>query len=141
MTGFEPTVELGNAVLASQPFNGQVGAKVTELAPGVATLEIEIGDRHRQQFGMVHGGVLAYAADNALTFAAGSVLGPNVLTAGFTINYLRAAREGVLRAQAVVAHANGRQAVCTAELHVVDAAGEAVLCAVAQGTALATRKS
>ena len=138
MTDFRPTVDLGNAVLAAQPFNGQVGARCTVLDPGAATLEIEIGDLHRQQYGVVHGGVLAYAADNALTFAGGSVLGPSVITAGFTINYLRAARDGVLRAEAVVVHATARQAVCTAELRVVDPDGGSVLCAVAQGTVVAT---
>jgi uncharacterized protein (TIGR00369 family) len=89
----------------------------------------------------VHGGVLAYAADNVLTFAGGSVLGPSVVTAGFTINYLRAARDGVLRAEAAVVHANSRQAVCTAELHVIGPDGESVLCAVAQGTIVATAVS
>jgi uncharacterized protein (TIGR00369 family) len=139
VTDFVPTVELGNAVLAAQPFNGQVGARVTALARGTAVLEIPIGERHRQQYGVVHGGVLAYAADNALTFAGGSVLGPSVLTAGFTISYLRAARDGVLRARAVVVHSNARQAVCTAELYVVDPGGGETLCAVAQGTVVATR--
>ena len=138
MTDFRPTVDLANAVLAAQPFNGQVGARCTTFDRGAATLEIEIADRHRQQFGMVHGGVLAYAADNVLTFAGGSVLGPSVVTAGFTINYLRAARDGVLRAEAVVVHANSRQAVCTAELRVVAPDGGSVLCAVAQGTIVAT---
>ncbi|HYQ67656.1 PaaI family thioesterase [Actinophytocola sp.] len=139
MTDFRPTVELGNAVLAAQPFNGQVGARCTVLERGAATLEIDIRDLHRQQYGVVHGGVLAYAADNVLTFAGGSVLGPDVITAGFTISYLRAARDGVLRAEAVVVHAGSRQAVCTAELRVLGPDGGSVLCAVAQGTIVATR--
>lgn len=138
---FELTADSGNTVLDAQPFNGQVGARCTELSPGVAVLEIEIGDHHRQQFGMVHGGVLAYLADNALTFAGGSVLGPSVVTGGLTINYLRAARDGVLRARAIVVHANGKQAVCTAEIHAVDAGRRETLCAVAQGTIVATRAS
>ena len=37
-------------------------------------------------------GVLAYLADNCLTYAAGSVLG-NVLTSEFKINYIRPARD------------------------------------------------
>jgi hypothetical protein len=36
-------------------------------------------------------------------------------------------------------HANSRQAVCTAELRVITADGGSVLCAVAQGTVVATR--
>ncbi|OLF05257.1 thioesterase [Actinophytocola xinjiangensis] len=139
MTEFHPTLELANSVLAAQPFTGQVGARCTVFDRGAATLEIDIRDQHRQQYGVVHGGVLAYAADNVLTFAGGSVLGPSVITAGFTINYLRAARDGVLRAEGVVVHANARQAVCTAQIRVIPPdGGEPTLCAVAQGTIVAT---
>jgi hypothetical protein len=59
---------------------------------GRATLEIDVRDELLQQNGYLHGGVLAYAADNALTFAGGSALGPAVLTRGFTIDYLMPAR-------------------------------------------------
>lgn len=83
--------------------------------------------------------MLAYAADNALTFAAGSVLGPAVLTSGFSVNYLRPARGGTLRARAVVVHAGRRQAVTRCDLFAVDAEGDGVLCAVAQGTVMRTQ--
>ena len=59
---------------------------------------------HRQQHGFAHGGLLGCAADNALTFAAGAVAGPDVLTAGYTINVLApvlsrgSARTGGVRA-------------------------------------------
>lgn len=43
----------------------------------------------RQQFGYLHGGVIAYAIDNAVTFAAGTRLGPDILTSGITVSYLR----------------------------------------------------
>ena len=134
-------MDLGYAqtALATQPFSVLVGARVVEFGDGAATIEIDVRDELRQQNGYLHGGVLAYAADNVLTFAGGSVLGPSVITAGFTINYLRAARDGVLRAEGVVVHANSRQAVCTAELRVIAPDGGSVLCAVAQGTVVATR--
>jgi uncharacterized protein (TIGR00369 family) len=125
-------------VLEAQPFSRLLGARLTEFTPGHATLEIEVDDRLRQQFGLLHGGVLAYAADNVVTFAGGSVLGPSVVTAGMTISYLRPVRDGVLRATATVAHDNRRQAVCTSELHAVAPDGSAELCAVAQGTVTVT---
>lgn len=125
-------------VLAAQPFTGQVGARLTEFGDGAACLEIPIDGRHHQQYGVVHGGVLAYAADNALTFAAGSVLGPSVLTAGMSVSYLSAVREGVLRARARVAHHNSRLAVCTVEIDAIAPSGEVTRCAVAQGTVLVT---
>jgi hypothetical protein len=48
---------------------------------------------HRQHHGFAHGGLLGDAADNALSFAAGALAGPGVLTAGVltaghTINVL-----------------------------------------------------
>ena len=81
-----------------------------------------------------------YAADNAITFAAGTALGPEVLTGGFTISYLRPAQGTVLRAEAKVVHAGSRQATCTCELSVVDEAGATTLCAIAQGTVIALRR-
>lgn len=117
-------------ILAAQPFSTLLGARLTEFGSGTASIEVPIRDDLRQQFGVLHGGVLAYGADNAITFAAGSVLGPKVLTAGVSIDYLRPAREGVLTATAQVVHSSRRQAVCRADLRV---AGDPGLCAVAHG--------
>jgi len=43
---------------------------------GIAELKVAIKPELKQQNGFVHGGVISYAADNALTYAGGSVLGP-----------------------------------------------------------------
>ncbi|MEV0029057.1 PaaI family thioesterase [Nocardia sp. NPDC050793] len=121
-------------VLAAQPFAGLVGTEITRFGDGAATLVIPIRPELGQQFGFVHGGVLAYAADNALTFAAGTVLGANVLTGGFTITYLRPAAGVRLRAEASVTGSTRRQAVVRCEIYAESEEGEVVLCAVAQGT-------
>lgn len=126
------------SVLARQPFSQLVGARVTSFGDGSATLEVEIDGRHRQQHQLVHGGMLCYAADNAITFAAGTVLGPSLVTGGLTIHYLRGGREGVLRATGTVAHHNERQAVCTAEIEMVASDGTTTRCAIASGTVVAT---
>ncbi|HZW67624.1 MAG TPA: PaaI family thioesterase, partial [Pseudogracilibacillus sp.] len=73
-------LELGKQVLESQSFSRLVGTKLIEYKPGEVELEIPIKEDLLQQNNFVHGGVLSYAADNALTFAGGSVLGPEVLT-------------------------------------------------------------
>ncbi|WP_067720493.1 PaaI family thioesterase [Nocardia yamanashiensis] len=127
-------LDLARKVLAAQPFSQLVGAELTAFGDGRATLEIPIRPELGQQFGLVHGGVLAYAADNALTYAAGTVLGANVLTGGFTITYLRPAGGVRLRAEATVVDATRRQAVCRCEIFAEDADGAAVVVAVAQGT-------
>lgn len=127
-------LDLASQVLAAQPFARLVGTELTEFGDGAATLVIEIQPEHGQQFGFVHGGVLAYAADNALTFAAGTVLGPNVLTGGFTITYLRPAQGERLRVHATVLGATRRQAVTHCDVYAETDGEEPILCAVAQGT-------
>ncbi len=135
MTDTALDLDSARAVLAAQPFSVLVGAEITEYGDGAATLEIPIRPELRQQFGFVHGGVLAYAADNVITYAAATVLGANVLTGGFNITYLRPATGLRLRAQARVTGATRRQAVCGCEIYAVQESGDQVLCAVAQGSA------
>ncbi|MEU5218227.1 PaaI family thioesterase [Streptomyces sp. NPDC020807] len=127
---------MARKVLDAQPFSRLVGARLTEFGAGRAVLEVEPRDELRQQNGFLHGGVLSYAADNVITFAAGTELGPAVLTAGFSIQYVRPAASGVLRARAEVVHAGRRQAVVRCDLSTVDEEGAETLCAVAQGTVL-----
>lgn len=133
-----PTFELAQAILAAQPFSELIGARLTEFGDGVAVLEIDIDDRLRQQVGLVHGGVLAYGVDNALTFAAGSVLGPEILTSGISVRYLHGARDGVLRATARVDHHGRKQAICSVRVEVIDEDGGVLLCALGTGEARVT---
>ncbi|MFH9859537.1 PaaI family thioesterase [Streptomyces sp. NPDC017202] len=125
------------AVLDSQPFSRLIGARLTAFGEGCATLEVDLREELHQQNGFAHGGVLSYAADNALTFAGGAALGPAVLTGGFSIQYVRPATGRTLRARAEVVQAGRRQAVVRCDLHTVAEDGTERLCAVAQGTVLA----
>ena len=56
----------------AQPFGVQVGARFARLVDGGAVLEAPIRNELLQQDGLVHGGMVGYPADNALTFAGGS---------------------------------------------------------------------
>lgn len=131
-------LELARQVLQAQPFAGVVGADIVEFGDNQATLRLAIDDRHRQQFGLVHGGVYSYLADNSITFAAGTALGPSILTAGFTIEYVNGVRNGILEARARVIQHSARRAVCTADIVAIDESGEEQLCALVQGTVLST---
>src|SRR2546423_2283539 len=113
-------VDFARQGLEEQPFSRLLGARLVEFGNGAAVIEVDIRDELRQQNGYLHGGVLAYAADNTLTFAAGAVLGPSLLTAGFTIDYLRPAQGKVLRAEARVVQAGRSRATCRCELYTVD---------------------
>lgn len=126
-------LRLARQVLASQPFSALVGAELTAFSPGQAELTIPITPQLKQQHGFVHGGVISYAADNALTFAGGSVLGPAVVTSEYKINYVKPAMGTALIARATVLYSSRTQAVCRCEVFVVGH-GEEDLCAVAQGT-------
>ena len=135
-------VELARQVLTAQPFSELLSARLVSFDGDTAVLEVPIDDRLRQQYGLIHGGVLAYLADNSLTFAAALGLGPSVLTSGFSIDYVAAARDGVtLRATAELVHASHRKATAHCRIEAVDADGAATLCAVAQGSVLATRQA
>jgi uncharacterized protein (TIGR00369 family) len=126
-------LEQARRILASQPFSAWLGAELHRFSAGIVEMRIPIRAELKQQHGFVHGGVVSYAADNALTFAGGSVLGTEVLTAEFKINYLRPAKGEYLIARASVVHAGRSQAVCRCDVFASDQ-GTEKLCATAQGT-------
>lgn len=125
-------LERGRRVLAAQAFSSHMGAELVAWAPGSAELAITLQDFHLQQHGVAHGGVVSYLADNALTYAGGSLLG-DCMTLEFKVNYLRPAKGERLVARASVAGSGKTQAVCRCDVFAV-ADGEEKLCAVAQGT-------
>jgi uncharacterized protein (TIGR00369 family) len=125
---------LGRQALHSQAFSRLLGTELDAFEPGLATLRLPLRDDHRQQHGFVHGGAISYLADNALTFAGGSVLG-NSVTAEYKINYLRPALGGqALVAEARVLGSGRTQAVCRCDIYVQQPDGQRQLCAAAQGT-------
>lgn len=126
-------LELGRRVLASQTFSVHLGAELVRLDPGEAELTIALGPNLRQQNGFAHGGVVSFMVDNAVTFAGGSVLGPNVLTQEFKVAYLRPGRGLRLVSRAWVVHWSRRRAVVSCDVYSVEDSREE-LCATALGT-------
>lgn len=129
-------LEAGQVVLAHQPFSVLLGASLSFLGDGRAELRVPLRRSTEQQNGFTHGGVVAYAADNAMAFAAGTVLGRGVLTTDTAISYLRSAKSGELVARASVEHSGKVRAVCRCDVSTV-LDGVERLCAVAQGTVVA----
>lgn len=132
MTHDEEMLQFGRKILHDQAFSRLLGAELVAFEPGKAELAVAIREDFKQQHGFVHGGVVSYLADNALTYAGGSVLG-NVVTSEFKINYVRPAKGIRLVARASVLHSGKRQAVCECRVTAFGEQGE-VLVAVAQGT-------
>ncbi len=127
-------LQLGQRILADQPFSVLLGAELTVFEPGRAEIRLPVRRELNQQHGFVHGGVLSYLADNALTYAGGSVMkGQGVVTAEFKINYLRPALGDTLIARASVLYGGKTQAVCRCDVFVLTGTEEK-LCATAQGT-------
>ena len=128
-------IDIGRAVLAAQPFSVLLGTEMTAYGEGGVELRLAITDAIRQQHGFAHGGVLAYLADNALTFAGGFVMGGGVLTADLKLNYVRPGIGQLLIARATAVGAGKTQAVCRGEVYAVDQGVEKV-CLIAQGMVL-----
>lgn len=129
-------LEFGKGILAQQPFSVMLGAELTRFEQGLAEIQLPLRADLKQQHGFAHGGVVSYLADNALTYAGGSVLG-QVLTLEMKINYTRPAIGEQLIARAEVESHGKRQAVCSCRVYAVKN-GEEKLCALAQGTVLVT---
>jgi len=123
----------GRQALASQPFSTLLGTELLAFSTSGAELKVPIRAELKQQHGFVHGGVVSYAADNALTYAGGGALGAGVVTSEFKINYLRPAMGDYLVARATVVHAGRNQAVCRCDVYAASD-GKESLCATAQGT-------
>ena len=127
-------IDFGRRALAAQPFSSLLGAELLEFTAATAVLRVAVRPELKQQHGFVHGGVISYLADNALTYAGGGALGgAGVVTSEFKINYLRPAIGESLVAYATVIHAGKSQAVCRCDIFVNDDTGKK-LCATAQGT-------
>ena len=129
-------LDQGKQVIARQPFSSLLGAELIKFRPGYAEIHLQIDDRLRQQRGIVHGGVLSYLVDNALTFAGGSVLGEACATLEMKVNYLRPAKEGRLVARASLVSSGKKKAVTRCEIYQLADSAE-TLVAAAQGTIIA----
>lgn len=125
--------ETGCDVLRRQSFSVLLGATLEKLEPGQIEMSLPVREDLLQQHGFVHGGVIAYLADNALTYAGGSLLG-DAVTSEFKINFLRPVAGGGRLVAIASALAQGRtQAVCRCEVYSV-IGDTRRLCAAAQGT-------
>lgn len=130
-------LEFGEKILKSQPFSVLLGTRIVAFEPGFAQLCLDVREELKQQHGFVHGGVISYLADNALTYAGGSVLQDSV-SSEFKINFLRPALGHQLIAKAYVLSSGRSQAVCQCKVIAISADGEKTV-AVALGTISKTR--
>ena len=99
------------------------GIECINVGPGTARVKMEIGDRHRNSHGTVHGGALFTLADTAFALASNSE-GIPAAAINATITYMKAAREGTLYAEASEFSKNPKLA--TYIVTVTDSKGERI---------------
>jgi uncharacterized protein (TIGR00369 family) len=119
-------IEAVQASVHASPYPHLIGMRIAALDFDSCRIELELGERHLQPFGIVHGGVLATLIDTA-TFWAGFLRLPEdagLVNVDLKLNYLKAATRGQLHADGRCLRA-GRQ-ISYAEAGVYDEAGELV---------------
>jgi uncharacterized protein (TIGR00369 family) len=82
-----------DAIKAGQipPVARLVGFRLTRIARGSATIELDAGPRHRNPMGTLHGGIICDVADAAMGMAYASTLGADesFTTIELKVNFLR----------------------------------------------------
>lgn len=104
---------------------------------GKAEVLLKVRDDMTQHHGFVHGAIVGLMADNSCAWAAASLLG-DVVTGGYTVNFLAPAKGAHLRAKAQVVKAGKRQAVVRADIWSETKGEKPVHVAAAQATIVPT---
>jgi uncharacterized protein (TIGR00369 family) len=120
---------------AQQGLMRAIGAEMTDLGPGRCTIELAYSERIAQQHGFFHGGIVGTIADTAGGYAALTLMpaGDDVLSAGYTINFLRPAAGERLIATGSVLRAGRTLSVVRVDVRVDSPTGQ-TLCAALQQT-------
>lgn len=104
---------LGQRIMATQALCQLIGAQMDSWTTAMVEISVPLRDDLLQQHGYAHGGLLMFLADTAVTFAAGRLLGGDVLTSEVKINFIRPGKGDHLIAQGYpigggTRHATGR---------------------------------
>src|SRR3989442_8999434 len=120
----EPAGKVRRGEAPPPPIGRLLGFALKEIEPGRAVFEMEVGERHHNPMGTLHGGVYCDLADAAMGYAYAATLaeGESFTTVELKINFLRAVRQGKLTAEAKVVK-SGR-ALGYVECDVTDQAGK-----------------
>jgi len=124
------------AIFVDASFTDDLGLRHLDDGPGWCEAELALRQRHLQQTGTVHAGVLATVADHTAGGAGTSLVAADehVLSAEFKINMLRPAVGQRLRCRAEVLKAGRRLSVVEAWVHAHGGSGEPRLVAKATVT-------
>ncbi len=121
------------SALSEQRFSVLLGTEIEAFDGATIDMRLRITESLEQNHGFVHGGVISYLADNAMTFVGTAALGGGGVASELKINFVRPAVGQILVARATVLAAGRSQAVCRCDVFAVSD-GVEKLCAAAQGT-------
>jgi uncharacterized protein (TIGR00369 family) len=116
-------------IFRNAPFIAELGLRLESVGAGTCTSVLPLEPRHLQQEGFVHAGVQATVADHTAGGAAASLLrgGQHILSAGFQIHLLRAAKGERLVCRARVLKAGSKLSVVESEVFCVAAGAESLV--------------
>ena len=118
-------------------FSSWLGVEPLKVWQGEAELLLTLRPEMTQHHGFAHGAIVGLMADNACAWAGASVIG-DVVTGGYTINFLRPALGQRLRAKGQVIKPGKRQVIVRADVFAESDAAEPVHVAAAQATIIPT---
>ena len=106
-----------------------IGAEIDCIAPGRTEIRIPFNQRHTQQDGFVHAGIISSIMDSACGYAAYSVApeGCNVLTVEFKVSLLAPAMGTKFVARAQVKRGGKTLTVCAADAFAINGNGEKLI--------------
>lgn len=113
--------ETVRAIFSKAPFVAELGIELVDCGPGWCETRMSIAQRHTQQNGLVHAGVVATIADHTAGASAGTVMAADVmpLTVEYKINLMRAGAGEALRCRAEVLRAGSTLTVSESSVYAV----------------------
>lgn len=131
MDGPDDLLDALRTRIAASPFHTWAGIEVVDASPGRVSVAMDVGDRHVNLQGLVHGGMIAILADTACGLAIRSAIEPGRLhiTTDLDVHFLSPAGPGRLLGHGTAVKVG--RSLAFAEASVEDAEG--TLLAKAQG--------
>lgn len=123
--------------VARSGFSSWLDVEPVTVWEGESELTLTLRPEMTQHHGYAHGAIVGLMADNACAWAGASVAG-DVVTGGYTIDFLRPAKGERLRAKGQVVKAGKRQVVVRADVWAESEGAAPVHVAVAQATIVPT---
>ncbi len=122
--------------VAKSGFSSWLNVEPLKVWQGESELLLQLRPEMTQHHGFAHGAIVGLMADNACAWAGASVAG-DVVTGGYTINFLRPAKGDRLRARGTVIKQGKRQVIVKADVW-SEAGDEQIHVATAQATIIPT---